>query len=126
MTGARDELLARGRALFDAGRYFDAHDAWEEVWREEAGSDRTALQGLIQVAAGLHKASLGEARGCVRLLEAGLSRLAEPDLDPELQRFARETRATLEEARRWERGEADRPASIPAMGLWTGRFVRRS
>ena len=27
--------LARGAALFDAGAYWEAHEAWEEIWRDE-------------------------------------------------------------------------------------------
>ena len=76
-TAAR---LERGRALFNAGRYFEAHEAWEEAWLAERGDARRLLQGLIQVAAGCHKAGQGKAEGCARLLAAGLEKL-EP-LDP--------------------------------------------
>jgi hypothetical protein len=47
-----EDELARGAALFDAGAYWEAHEAWETVWRKE----RCAWQqGLIQVAAALYK-----------------------------------------------------------------------
>ena len=124
---ARDELLERGRALFDEARYFEAHEVWEEVWHRERGESRTALQGLIQIAAALHKARLGQPRGCVRLLEAGLSKLKRPDLEPQLQRFAAALEKTLERARRWDRGESEGPGGIPALGPWKGGdFVARS
>lgn len=43
------EALQRFCALFDAGRYWDAHEALEDRWRD----DRDSLwRGLIQVAAG--------------------------------------------------------------------------
>ncbi|MEO8431753.1 MAG: DUF309 domain-containing protein [Acidobacteriota bacterium] len=68
--------VERGRALFNAGRYFDAHEVWEEVWLSETGERRRLLQGLIQIAAALHKAAGGgPASGCVRLLDAGLDKL---------------------------------------------------
>ena len=50
--------LRRGAALFDKGRFWDAHEAWEEAWLEEDGEVRLLLQGLIQVAAGYHKATV--------------------------------------------------------------------
>ncbi|HEY2517531.1 MAG TPA: DUF309 domain-containing protein [Polyangiaceae bacterium] len=47
-----DDDLARGAALFDAGAYWEAHEAWEGAWRQER---RPWQQGLIQVAAALYK-----------------------------------------------------------------------
>lgn len=44
--------LARGTALFDAGAYWEAHEAWEAAWRKERCLWQ---QGLIQVAAALYK-----------------------------------------------------------------------
>lgn len=71
--------LAEGRRLFDAGRFFDAHEAWEAAWRVETGSARRVLQGLIQVAAGFHKGLVqGRPSGMVRLLGAGLARIGRP------------------------------------------------
>ena len=47
-----DDEFARGRALFDAGAYWEAHEAWEGPWRKER---RSWQQGLIQVAAAFYK-----------------------------------------------------------------------
>ena len=47
-----------GIDLFNDGKYWDAHEAWEEIWQEL--SDDTEddweiiLRGMIQFAAGLH------------------------------------------------------------------------
>jgi len=101
--------LARGRALFNRGSYFEAHEVWEEAWLSEEGEARRILQGLIQIAAAGHKATVQkQAAGCVRLLEAGLARLAVASEDfagVALARFRRGVKETLREARRWERGE---------------------
>jgi hypothetical protein len=79
---------------------------------------------LIQIAAGFHKVHEEKsARGCVRLLEAGLSRLeAQAPLPERLAAFAAAVRANLEQARRWERGEIEalNPASAPLLGPETG------
>lgn len=102
--------LARGRALFNAGHYFEAHEVWEEAWLKETGATRRMLQGLIQVAAGLYKAARRDSlSGCSRLLEAGLSKLKEiPDGTGRLalDRFRSALTLCLENASRWRRGES--------------------
>ena len=51
-----DSAFVRGARLFDDGAFFEAHEAWEERWRiAEDETERRFLQGLIQVAAALHK-----------------------------------------------------------------------
>jgi uncharacterized protein len=101
--------LRRGAALFDEGRFWEAHEAWEEAWLEEDGDVRLFLQGLIQVAAGYHKATVQlQPNGCVKLLRSGLDKL-EP-LPPEflgvsLGRFLPEVMRTLALAHRWRSGD---------------------
>ena len=47
----RAELLKRGQELFNDGAFFEAHEAWEELWLVEQGRDKTFVQGLILIAA---------------------------------------------------------------------------
>ncbi|AKJ00648.1 hypothetical protein ATI61_12049 [Archangium gephyra] len=70
-----DTCLAEGVALFDAGRFFEAHEAWEEAWQHERGPRRLLLQGLILVAAGWLKRDAGNARGAWTLFSRALERL---------------------------------------------------
>lgn len=49
------EDLERGIVLFNSGRYWEAHEAWEEVWKRHPEPGRIFFQGLIQVAAGMHQ-----------------------------------------------------------------------
>jgi predicted metal-dependent hydrolase len=51
----RRRLLRDGIDRFNRGEFFDAHEIWEEVWRSNLPEPRKLLQGLIQVAAGLHQ-----------------------------------------------------------------------
>src|ERR1700730_3987766 len=45
--------LTRGIDLFNSGRYWDAHEAWEaEAMPDRKGPDTGFFKGLIQVAAG--------------------------------------------------------------------------
>lgn len=57
--------LQPGVGLFNACRFWDAHEAWEDVWRDPATyeADRRFVQGLIQVAAALHHAANTNPRG---------------------------------------------------------------
>lgn len=55
MTPAHHAALLRGIALFDDGKWFEAHEAWEDAWLESEGLEKVFLQGLIQLAAALHK-----------------------------------------------------------------------
>jgi predicted metal-dependent hydrolase len=104
--------LARGRVLYLAGRYFEAHEAWEEAWRVETGQVRALLQGLIQVAAGFVK-GLRDARpaGAVKLFEAAEQRLSQfPEVfaGVALGPFRAELATATEAARRWRDGQARR------------------
>jgi predicted metal-dependent hydrolase len=67
--------VARGVALFDAGRYWDAHEAWEIPWREAQGSPRAVLQALILWAAALHQHQRGITAGSRTLLKRAVQRL---------------------------------------------------
>jgi uncharacterized protein len=47
------EYLA-GIEYFNDRRYFDAHEAWEEIWLRSTGDAKLFYQMLIQAAVGLH------------------------------------------------------------------------
>lgn len=111
--------LAEGCRLFDAGRYFDAHEVWEDLWRVETGARRLALQGLIQIAAGFHKGLVqGRPSGMVRLLDAGLRRLEESGglegLD--LAGFLGEVAGWRAAAARWAGGGEAPGLPVPRLG----------
>jgi uncharacterized protein len=71
------DAFRRGALLFDAGAFFEAHEAWEDRWRIETDElSRLCLQGLIQVAAAFHKlAAIGAPDSAARLLARGLAKL---------------------------------------------------
>ena len=54
--------------LFNAGYYWEAHEAWEALWMAAGrkGADATALKGLIKLAAAGVKAREGNAAGVER------------------------------------------------------------
>jgi len=79
------ERFEQGRAAFNRGEYFLAHERWEEVWREDAdGEKRIHLQGLIQIAAGLHHLQQRREGPAAGLLRKGLAKISHGDLRTDL------------------------------------------
>ena len=70
-------LFAVGLQLHNEGEYYEAHEAWEEIWANEGNDEwRLFVQGLIQVTSAFHKLFFQkEPRGAARLLERGLEKL---------------------------------------------------
>jgi predicted metal-dependent hydrolase len=104
------QRLERGRALFNARLFWEAHEAWEEVWMTEEGDARLFVQGLIQVAAGYYKAFVQEQPvGCVKLLGTGLDKLRPLDArfgGIALGTFVLQVERTLLAAQAWLAGGA--------------------
>jgi predicted metal-dependent hydrolase len=106
---AMREVLARGADLFNRGLYWEAHEAWEELWLALDDEPKLFVQGLIQVAAAGHKAFVQkQPRGCVKLLTSALEKLDRIPPDSygvETRRFLPAVHRMLDEARRWLEGE---------------------
>ena len=67
--------LERGLELMRAERWFDAHEALEDEWREAPGAERDFLQGLVHVTVAWHHAANANAPGSSRQLEKAVRRL---------------------------------------------------
>ncbi len=76
MAEAREEGLPEAVELFNAGRYFEAHEVLERLWLAADGLDRELYQGVLQVAVGLHHGAHGNRKGASSMLAKGVSRLA--------------------------------------------------
>lgn len=63
------EALKHGARLFNAGKFYEAHEAWEDVWRPMQGPERDFFRGLIQLAVAMKKARESNPSGVVRLLD---------------------------------------------------------
>jgi predicted metal-dependent hydrolase len=70
-----DGRLDQGIEEFNRGEYFEAHDTWEEVWRETRGEERLFYQGLIQAAVGLYHLSCGNITGATSQLLKAIAKL---------------------------------------------------
>jgi predicted metal-dependent hydrolase len=67
----------RGIQLFNDEAFFDAHEVWEDVWRETEGSEKKFLRGMIQVAVAFHHHATGNLAGARSVLERSRRTLAE-------------------------------------------------
>ncbi|MBI2070094.1 MAG: DUF309 domain-containing protein [Elusimicrobia bacterium] len=74
----KDPDFIQGISSFNEGKFFEAHEAWEDCWRRQSDENvRVFLQGLIQIAAGFYKfLEQGNPGGARYLLERGLEKLA--------------------------------------------------
>lgn len=108
-----------GVALFNSGRFFEAHEALEDIWREAPRYShlRRHLQGLVQLAVAFHHQSTDNLIGAHSVLERALRNLqgAEesfPEFDWERLRTSLKTwRKYLAEARRKPGGHS--PPELP-------------
>ncbi|HEX2066842.1 MAG TPA: DUF309 domain-containing protein [Candidatus Thermoplasmatota archaeon] len=60
---ASHPALEEGRALFNRGEHWHAHEAWEPLWMGLEGDDKLFVQGLIMAAAMLVQYGKGVRRG---------------------------------------------------------------
>lgn len=67
--------FSEGVEFFNAGRFFDAHEAWEDAWRESSEPERRWLQGMVQSAVALHHYSTGNRTGALSVLERAIRNL---------------------------------------------------
>ena len=70
-----EELLQLGIDLYNAGHYWNAHEAWEEVWLESERGLRGFYQGLIQISAAFVHVTRNRYPGGVKLLGEGIEKL---------------------------------------------------
>jgi predicted metal-dependent hydrolase len=75
-THESSDKFQAGIEMFNARRFFDSHEVWEEIWLHSAEPDKAYLQGIIQIAAAFHHYLRGNTTGTRTLLNAGLRRLA--------------------------------------------------
>ena len=84
MSGGPDAATAvrRGVRLFNQGRYFTAQQVFEESWQATPGPERSFLEALVQLAAGMHlRTRRGAMQGAEHLLVRAL--IAFEDWKPE-------------------------------------------
>ena len=69
------ERFESGLELIRTGRYFEAHEELELVWRAADAAERDFYQGLVHVTVAWYQAGRGNRTGCERQLEKAARRL---------------------------------------------------
>lgn len=71
-----DARLREGISLFNEGRYFECHEAWEAFYQETEDTNKAFIEGLIGLAAAFRLfCDFGEVKGPVRMIYQSLIRL---------------------------------------------------
>lgn len=78
--------IAQGSTLFNSGRFFEAHEAWEHEWlAAPEGAEKQFLQSLIMLAGALYKYTKQEPMGTLKLLaKCNTALKALPPLDVDI------------------------------------------
>ncbi len=71
-----EKAYAEGLALARAGRYFEAHEAFETAWRAADDEERDFFQGLVHVVVAWYQDGRDNRTGCERQLAKARRRLA--------------------------------------------------
>ena len=61
--------------LFNKHAWYEAHDAFEEIWNSVDGDERQVIQGILQVSVSQFHLSRGNLNGATILLGEGLGRI---------------------------------------------------
>ena len=61
--------------LFNNQKWYEAHDAFEDIWNTLNGDERQIIQGLLQVSVSQFHLSKGNLNGATILLGEGLGRI---------------------------------------------------
>ena len=69
------DSLFNALSLFNNHKWYEAHDAFEEIWNCVDGDERQVIQGILQVSVSQFHLSKGNLNGATILLGEGLGRI---------------------------------------------------
>ena len=78
--------------LFNNQKWYEAHDAFEDIWNTVDGDERQIIQGILQVSVSQFHLSKGNINGATILLGEGLGRIKNRiniDLGIDLESFCK-------------------------------------
>ena len=78
--------------LFNNQKWYEAHDAFEDIWNTLDGDERQIIQGILQVSVSQFHLSKGNINGATILLGEGLGRIKNRtniDLGVDLESFCK-------------------------------------
>jgi len=108
----KDSLLI-ALNLFNNHDWYEAHDAFEEIWNCVDGDERQVIQGILQVSVSQFHLSKGNLNGATILLGEGLGRIktrTNINLGIDLESFCRSLEDLLRKLQHKEKlNEKDKP-----------------
>ncbi len=69
------EFFDEGIDLFNEGKFFECHEAWEEVWKRSEGEAKLFYQGIIQAAVAILHAQRGNLNGAASMYAKASAKL---------------------------------------------------
>ena len=94
---------AEGLRLFNAGEYFEAHEALETAWNAETGEVRNLYQGILQVAVTYLHITRGNYDGAIKVYarsQRHLKDLADMCQGIQVEKLRRDAKAVIQEVQR--------------------------
>ena len=70
-----DDNFLNALNLFNNQKWYEAHDAFEDIWNILDGDERQVIQGILQVSVSQFHLSKGNLNGATILLGEGLGRI---------------------------------------------------
>ena len=99
--------------LFNSQKWYEAHDAFEDIWNTLNGDERQVIQGILQVSVSQFHLSKGNLNGATILLGEGLGRIKNRtniNLGIDLESFCKRLEELLKKLQySQEVNEKDRP-----------------
>ena len=99
--------------LFNNQKWYEAHDAFEDIWNTLEGDERQIIQGILQVSVSQFHLSKGNLNGATILMGEGLGRIkyrTNIDLGIDLESFCKCLEALLSKLQNKEKlNENDKP-----------------
>ena len=92
------DSLSIASNLFNDQKWYEAHDAFEEIWNYLDGDERQVIQGILQVSVSQFHLSRGNLNGATILLGEGLGRIktrTKINLGIDLESFCRSLEGLL-------------------------------
>ena len=70
-----EDIFLEALNLFNKQKWYEAHDAFEDIWNTLDGDERQVIQGILQVSVSQFHLSKGNLNGATILMGEGLGRI---------------------------------------------------
>ena len=108
-----EDIFLDALNLFNKQKWYEAHDAFEDIWNTLDGDERQIIQGILQVSVSQFHLSKGNLNGATILMGEGLGRIKNRtniDLGIDLESFCECLEELLRKLQyREELNENDKP-----------------